>query len=126
MCSMQTNDVDARLAALQARRRPAGPSTARPSTQRTNAITGRPRRHHPARKARIATRATSVVAMFGITGFMASHDASSAATSAGSTSAATSRSSLTASLTKTSLTGTTTAATAATATTKAQTTTKGS
>ena len=82
---MDTNDVNARLAALQARRQPpqATAATGARSGLR-NPLTGRPRKHHPARRARIATGAMSVVAMFGITGYMAANDASA---SAGSTAA---------------------------------------
>jgi hypothetical protein len=110
---MDSNDVSARLAALQARRQPA------PAT-RTNPMTGRPRKHHPAHKARIATGAMSVVAMFGITGYMAAHDASAAAASAGASV------SVTPATSATSTTKTVTAATPTAATTKAATTTNGS
>jgi hypothetical protein len=113
---METNDVNARLAALQARRQPAA-GTTRPAA-RINAVTGRQRKHHPARKARIATGAMSVVAMFGITGYMAAHDAAAAATSGAA--------SVTPATNATSAGKSVTAATAATATKAAATTTKGS
>ena len=90
---METNDVNARLAALQARRpAPTAGSTTRP----VNPLTGRARRPHPARKARIASTVMSAAAMVGITSYMVAqdHTASASATSATVVSAATSASML--------------------------------